>query len=58
MVKFHQCSINDLERSVRDEMDDTMSLKSLNVSTTSMLDHFVGNVRESLGVEAYLPSVR
>ena len=58
VVKFHECNINELEISARDDLEDMNSVKSLNVSTTSLLDHFVGNVRESLGVESHLPSIR
>ena len=42
------------EVEVSSDPEDTQSMKSLSLSTTSLLDQFVGQVRESLGVESHL----
>ena len=46
------------ELDVGSDPEDTQSLKSLNVSTTSLLDQFVSHVRESLGIESHLSASR
>ena len=46
------------ELEVSSDPEDTQSMKSLNLSTTSLLDQFVGQVRESLGVESHLSASR
>lgn len=56
IVKFHECSVSELE--VSSDPEDTQSMKSLSLSTTSLLDQFVGQVRESLGVESHLSTSR
>ena len=56
IVKFHECSVSELE--VSSDPEDTQSMKSLSLSTTSLLDQFVGQVRESLGVESHLSASR
>ena len=70
ITAFHQFSINDLETSGSDP-EDTQSMKSgrsgvsvssvrsgLSVSGTSVLDGYVGQVREALGIESHLTSSR
>ena len=54
IVKFHQRSIAELEHS--SDPEDVQSLHSLNVSSVSVLDQYVGHVRESLGVDAHMPN--
>ena len=56
IVKFQECSVSELE--VSSDPEDTQSMKSLSLSTTSLLDQFVGQVRESLGVESHLSTSR
>ena len=56
IVQFHECSVSELE--VCSDPEDSQSMRSLNVSTTSLLDQFVGHVRESLGVESHISSSR
>ena len=52
IVKFHECNVSELE--VGSDPEDCQSLRSLNVSTASLLDTYVGHVREALGVDAHL----
>jgi hypothetical protein len=35
------------------EASDTLSMKSVNFGSTSLIDQYVGHVRESMGVESY-----
>ena len=61
ITKFHQYSINELETSGSDP-EDTQSMKSfrssLSASGTSVLDGYVGHVREALGIESHLSTSR
>ncbi|KAK7499051.1 hypothetical protein BaRGS_00009598, partial [Batillaria attramentaria] len=50
LVKFHELSLSELESDV--EGADTHSLMS--ISSTSVLDHCVGQVRESMGIESHI----
>lgn len=50
LVKFHEQSLSELESDV--EGADTQSLMSL--SSSSLLDHCVGQVRESMGIESHI----
>ncbi|XP_025088925.1 tetratricopeptide repeat protein 28-like isoform X2 [Pomacea canaliculata] len=50
LVKFHELSLWELENDT--DGVDTQSL--LSVSSTSLLDHCVGQVRESMGIETHI----
>lgn len=49
-MKFHELSLWELENDT--DGVDTQSL--LSVSSTSLLDHCVGQVRESMGIETHI----
>ena len=50
VVKFHELSLSELESDC--EGADTQSL--LSVSSTSILDQCVGQVREAMGIESHI----
>lgn len=52
IVKFHQCNMAEFESNSSDAID----TQSLAGSTVSLLDQYVGDVRESMGVEGHDPS--
>ncbi|CAI9715780.1 repeat 28 [Octopus vulgaris] len=52
IIKFHQCNMAEIESS----SSDTIDTQSLAGSTVSLLDQYVGDVRESIGVEGHDPS--
>lgn len=49
-MKFHELSLSELENDC--EGADTQSL--LSVSSTSILDQCVGQVREAMGIESHI----
>jgi hypothetical protein len=51
IVKFHELNMTELEADY--EASDTLSMKSVNFGSTSLIDQYVGHVRESMGVESY-----
>ena len=55
VVKFHETSMADVENET--DSCDTVSLKStVSFSSCSLLDNYVGHIRESMGVESHAPS--
>ncbi|XP_013408018.1 tetratricopeptide repeat protein 28 isoform X1 [Lingula anatina] len=52
IVKFYEKNINEADTGSVDEVD--ADTQSLNMSSTSLLDQYVGGVRESLGIESHL----
>ncbi|GAB1599212.1 tetratricopeptide repeat protein 28-like isoform X1 [Argonauta hians] len=52
IIKFHQCNMAEVESS----SSDTIDTQSLAGSTVSLLDQYVGDVRECIGVEGHDPS--
>ena len=59
IVKFHESSVQELEaNSDPEDVVSLRSMRSLNASAVSLLDMYVGQARESLGVEAQLSSSR
>ncbi|XP_064620053.1 tetratricopeptide repeat protein 28-like isoform X2 [Lineus longissimus] len=55
VVKFHESNVTEIENSSSDP-EDTQSIKSMTPSITSILDQYVGSVRESLGIEHHGPT--
>ncbi|CAH1801728.1 unnamed protein product, partial [Owenia fusiformis] len=51
VVKFHECSINELDSS-----DPEADNQSIHSTTASLLDQYVGHVRESMGIESHTTS--
>ena len=61
VVKFHESRLAELETCHGSDPEDAQSLhsyRSLNVSTASLLDVYVGQARESLGIESHISSSR
>ena len=50
VIKFHSISLSELETD--HEHSDTVSM--LSFSNTSILDHCIGQVRETIGVETHM----
>ncbi|XP_033748780.1 tetratricopeptide repeat protein 28-like isoform X2 [Pecten maximus] len=53
IVKFHEANMADLENIDGESFNDTLSMKSVNFGSSSLLDQYVGQVRESMGIDNY-----
>ncbi|XP_048757568.2 tetratricopeptide repeat protein 28-like isoform X3 [Ostrea edulis] len=54
IVKFHETNMSELETDYG-EHSDTLSMRSVNFGSCSVLDQYVGHVRESMGIESHTP---
>ncbi|XP_061166629.1 tetratricopeptide repeat protein 28-like [Saccostrea echinata] len=52
IVKFHETNMTELEADYG-EHSDTLSMRSVNFGSCSVLDQYVGHVRESMGIESH-----
>ncbi|KAJ8312119.1 hypothetical protein KUTeg_009492 [Tegillarca granosa] len=52
IVKFHETNMADLETDT--DSFDTLSMKSFNFGSCSVLDQYVGHIRESMGIESHI----
>ena len=52
IVKFHETNMSELETDYG-EHSDTLSMRSVNFGSCSLLDQYVGHVRESMGIESH-----
>lgn len=52
IVKFHETNMSELETDYG-EHSDTLSMRSVNFGSCSVLDQYVGHVRESMGIESH-----
>ncbi|OWF55333.1 Tetratricopeptide repeat protein 28 [Mizuhopecten yessoensis] len=53
IVKFHEANMADLENIDGESFSDTLSMKSVSFGSSSVLDQYVGQVRESMGIDNY-----
>ncbi|XP_069136443.1 tetratricopeptide repeat protein 28-like isoform X1 [Argopecten irradians] len=53
IVKFHEANMADLENIDGESFNDTLSMKSVSFGSSSVLDAYVGQVRESMGIDNY-----
>ncbi|XP_076108116.1 uncharacterized protein LOC143076268 isoform X2 [Mytilus galloprovincialis] len=51
IVKFHEVNMTELEADY--DTSDTLSMKSVSFGSSSLIDQYVGHVRESMGVESH-----
>lgn len=50
-MKFHEVNMTELEADY--EASDTLSMKSVSFGSSSLIDQYIGHVRESMGVESH-----